>query len=226
MDQKVQTISKPVFTKIFSQARLQPYYGSTVCFDEVLGLYTWNLKISAAFWTVLQTYEVVLRNAVGEALISVYNQNWYESFRFQRTLNDKMKHMLSSAVVDDVKIHGALSSDGVISSSKFAFWQGCFVKNPGQHLWQGNIRKYFPYAPEDVEDTELMIRFHNAANEIRKFRNRIAHCEPVFSQNLERILVLCLTMIGYREPLIVDWLKGVEQVSALIAENPHKTKRV
>lgn len=121
MDQKVQTISKPVFTKIFSQARLQPYYGSTVCFDEVLGLYTWNLKISAAFWTVLQTYEVVLRNAVGEALISVYNQNWYESFRFQRTLNDKMKHMLSSAVVDDVKIHGALSSDGVISSSKFAF---------------------------------------------------------------------------------------------------------
>ena len=59
----------PVIQRHLSEPRLRPYLEA--CGEDLpraVGLYRWNARVAAAFWEVLGHGEVVLRNAIHDAL--------------------------------------------------------------------------------------------------------------------------------------------------------------
>ena len=46
---------------------------------RALELYTWNTKISAAFYGPLQGLEIALRNAIHQQLTRCYSAAWYDN---------------------------------------------------------------------------------------------------------------------------------------------------
>ena len=63
-----------------SPSRIGTYERAVIATGDVsaaaLTLYDWNAQISGAFMTPLHLCEVVMRNAVSEALTTVYGDRW------------------------------------------------------------------------------------------------------------------------------------------------------
>lgn len=66
--------------RALSPARISTYAAATHCHGPddpaALNLYLWNAQVSAAFLTPLHLCEVVLRNAVDDALAAKYGAAW------------------------------------------------------------------------------------------------------------------------------------------------------
>ena len=54
-------------------------------------LYAWNAEVSGAFLAPLHVCEVVVRNAVSDALEALYGPRWPWSATFERSLPDPMQ---------------------------------------------------------------------------------------------------------------------------------------
>ena len=57
--------------------------GNPITSRQALHLYAWNAQVSAALMAPLHICEVVVRNAVSDALEAVYGQNWPRSVGFE-----------------------------------------------------------------------------------------------------------------------------------------------
>ena len=63
-------------------------------------------------------------------------------------------------------------------------------------------------------------RLYSELDKIRKFRNRIAHHEPVFHSNLQEEYDRVRRVISYRSETAANWLDRIENVSELLANRP------
>jgi hypothetical protein len=61
---------------------------------------------------------------------------------------------------------------------------------------------------------------HRDVEQVRRFRNRIAHHEPIFSRNLAEDRDMIARLVRWRRPGAAAWLAGVEQVTRLLASRP------
>lgn len=59
-------------------------------------LYAWNAEVSGAFLAPLHVCEVVVRNAVSDALEALYGPRWPWSATFERSLPDPMGTVANS----------------------------------------------------------------------------------------------------------------------------------
>lgn len=112
----------------FSSPRLQTYenaVGKTLeCSPDALDLYMWNAKVSGAMLTQLHICEVVVRNAVSEALSSVYGPKWPRNTTFVRSLPTTTRPSNYSQKVDLLRTRERFDTTGkVIPELKFVFWQ-------------------------------------------------------------------------------------------------------
>jgi hypothetical protein len=60
--------------------------GNPITSRQALHLYAWNAQVSAALMAPLHICEVVVRNAVSDALEAVYGQDWPRSVGFEQSL--------------------------------------------------------------------------------------------------------------------------------------------
>ncbi|WP_215845050.1 hypothetical protein [Candidatus Pantoea bituminis] len=78
-----------------STARMSTYDLAVVAGGKsALDLYAWNAEISGALLGPLHLCEIVIRNAVSDALTTVYQQNWPWNPSFERSLPQQRKNEL------------------------------------------------------------------------------------------------------------------------------------
>ncbi len=78
-----------------SNARMSTYDLAVVAGGKsALDFYAWNAEISGALLGPLHLCEIVIRNAVSDALITVYQQNWPWNPSFERSLPQQRKNEL------------------------------------------------------------------------------------------------------------------------------------
>lgn len=107
----------------------------------------------------------------------------------------------------------------VIAELKFVFWQKLFTGRNGVRLWEPHIASAFPYAPS-MTAASLRDRVYQDLDVLRRLRNRLAHHEPVFTRNLLDDLTRTLDLIELRNRSTSDWVRAMEDVTAIIAERP------
>lgn len=204
-----------------SATRISTYENAVITTSDsssALKLYAWNAQVSGALLTPLHICEVVIRNAVSDALTSVYGDSWAWQESFVRSLKNKGAY---NPRQDLLKTRDNASTIGkLIPEMKFVFWQKMFISSHDNRLWNRHLMTTFPNLDSTKSIAQLRTDIYNELEEIRTLRNRIAHHEPIFTRNLENDFQKIITLVRFRCNSTADWLLVNQQALVLIRAKP------
>jgi hypothetical protein len=172
---RTQSINKSLEITL-STERLEIYLvEKSTNLDVALTLYEKNTRLSEAFYTPLQCVEVCLRNTIDARLSNVYGADWFLSGK--PPFSEDSLRMIEEAL-EELRKDGQEPSHGqVVAELKFGFWVGLLGPHYDSTLWRKCLYKGF-LAKSGKPRKEVHGRF----NAIRRFRNRVAHHEPIFNR--------------------------------------------
>lgn len=206
-----------------SHARMATYEtaAGTAAADDLsaLRLYAWNAEVSGALLTPLHICEVVMRNAVSDALEAVYGHRWPWSPTFERSLpNTKIGYNPKKDLF--AARNSAPTTGKVIPELKFVFWQKMFTGRYDGRLWDVHLRRVLPHLDPVQPVPTLRHAIYTDLEQIRFLRNRIAHHEPIFNRMLADDFARIIGLVAMRCPITAQWLKENEKATAVIAGRP------
>lgn len=184
-----------------------------------LALYAWNAQVSAAMLAPLHMCEVVIRNAVSEALATVYGPQWPWSHVFEASLPNPRVGFNARRELMRSRAH-QLSTGKVIAELKMVFWQKMFTARFDTRIWNPHLRTVMPYLDQIKTVQDLRRLIHTDLEQLRELRNRIAHHEPIFKRTLVSDFTKIQELIAFRCPTTSAWMVKNQQAQALIATKP------
>ncbi|SGZ09073.1 Abi family protein [Moritella viscosa] len=155
--------------------------------DDMIRVHQWVKACNSALLPLIQTSEVVLRNAINEALKVDFGVKWYNTPQY-----NSYKHEAASKPVIDFKekISSANykcqykpSPDNVIASTDFYTWELIFDEDffnatSSDFLWPHKLDAVFKGVDSSKAKTKKQLNFaRQTIKSIRLVRNRIAHNE-------------------------------------------------
>lgn len=146
--------------------------------EGALQLYAWNARASAALMVPLSIAEVVIRNAVHDALQSVFGEQWPWHPGFARSLPERSRAILFAAR------EGQSSSGKVVAELSFGFWQRMFTGRFDGDLWNSKLHCVMPNMDSALSIQQRRGLIHSRLEHLRLLHNRIAHHEPLLKRNL------------------------------------------
>lgn len=192
---------------------------TTPALPGALALYAWNAQVSAALMAPMHMCEVVIRNAVADAIEAVYGPQWPWAHGFEQSLPSPIQGYSPRRDLFSAR-QGAQTVGKVIPELKFAFWQRLFTSRFDQRLWIPHLRLVLPHLDANKSVAQLRALVYGELEQLRKLRNRIAHHEPVFTRNLADDLAKAHDLIAFRCPVTAGWMMANQQASTLIAAKP------
>jgi len=186
-----------------------------------LRLYLWNAQISGALLVPLHICEIVIRNAVADALEQQYGERWPWSSGFEQSLPATTAGYNARLDLLNARRH-APATGKVIPELKFAFWQRLFTRRHDGRLWNAQLLRILPGLDDDKPVAALRKMLYDELDAVRNLRNRIAHHEPIFSRDLTQELTRINQLVGYRSTVVAKWLQTqhYQQTHALLQAKP------
>lgn len=172
-----------------------------------LNLYLWNAQISGEFLTPLHICEVVIRNAVADAIEQQYGNQWPWSKTFQTSLPSSsfLKVYNPQKNLCDVS-KKQVTVGKVIPKLNFMFWQKMFTKRHDVRLWNKYLLNVMPGCDKAQSIKNLRQSIFQDIDTVRELRNRIAHHEPIFKRDLANDYNTIIRLITYRSQETADWI--------------------
>lgn len=182
------------------------------CPRLALKLYEWNAELSSYFFFPLHIYEVVLRNAISDAIAIRYGQDWPINVVFQNSLNYPDRQTLLKALDGNYRGVGKL-----LPELKFVWFENMLTSRHDGRIWRQYFTYTFPYAPNNLSTAKLRVQLKEACYVIRKFRNRCGHHEPIFNNgSLYEIYPLIAKSVQWRCCHTKQWMDERESVTKLL----------
>jgi hypothetical protein len=214
-----------------------------------VGAYLWNALLSQQFYLLLQNLEVTLRNHIYNACVQssiplfhlheVDVRNRYSSKK--EFHSSKCWKMLCGVNHTLTQQGGRISEGKIIAELNFGFWVELMLANhPSyQHMWRKIFHEVFPLAPNSLFVDQAIKQVGAHIDNIRKFRNRIFHYEPIVKydsllmrQNiLEAISWMSFEMAKISEEFVPRYfmkdgqIKVVEKLSFLYEKTGDKKEQ-
>ena len=208
-----------------SAARLSTYETATGRKGDddssAIALYAWNAKISGALMAPIHFCEVVIRNAVSDALEELYGPAWPWSPGFEQSLQAPRRGYSPRKDLQNARYKFTSPATGkVIPELNFVFWQKMFTKRHDYRLWEPFLHKVLPNLDPSKPIATLRQDIYDEIEQIRKLRNRIAHHEPIFTRDIEDDLLKVINMVQLRCQTSASWLMENQMVEDLIKSKP------
>lgn len=187
--------------------------------DLAARLYAWNTELTTAFWGPVGCLEVFVRNAVHDSLRRGRRDDWWNDpsvrllDRERRAVDDAVRTLNRRGEPDP-------SLDRVVAATSFGLWVGLtdggVPRDPlwsyETTLWQPRIVHAFPGLGH-VRRKQL----HRRLDEVRRFRNRLAHHEPIHEAPVEQIRDDLITIAGFIDPDAAALISGAHRIDAVLA---------
>ncbi|MBK7505432.1 MAG: Abi family protein [Bacteroidetes bacterium] len=199
--------------KLLSQSRLATYYQLFPNDKQIaIEYYQLNTQIAESLYPLLSNLEIVLRNTIHNSFsIHFKNSNWYTLVNYPE-LQDQINIAKSKITASKNQI----TIDKLVSELTFGFWTSLFNKNYAKDYWKP-LMYAFPLLDKQQKHRNL-IAFK--LNNIRKFRNRIFHYEPICND----LNILSINHANILEILqaintdIVLWTKQIDRFDILFKQ--------
>lgn len=213
-----------LITKALSALRLAtfsaaPGFSPTA---DTLEKYSWHALTSAAFFASLHICEVAVRNGVDEALTNTYGPDWPWNPTFERSLPTSTGYHFN-ARKELVRTRSQLpvgTSGKVIAELKFSFWCHMFTSRYQVRVWDLNIGSAFPNIPTSYGPSQARQAIYLKLESLRRFRNRIAHHEPILTEPLHDRRASIHALLKWRCSEVSSWHAMWETASGYIAAKP------
>jgi hypothetical protein len=204
-----------------SVARLSTFEAATVSTGNenyaALNLYAWNARVSAALLAPLHMCEVILRNAVSDALEGVYGMKWPWSRVFEHSLSaPSIGYSPRKDLVDARR--NAASTGKVIPELKFVFWQRMFTERHDVRLWNTHLMRVLPNLDSSKCVGQLRQDIYQEIEQIRRLRNRIAHHEPIFTRELSEDFQRMVALVEFRCGVTAAWMIQNQDATGILRE--------
>jgi len=186
--------------------------------QKTLRLYRYNIKLCQRYYGLLSIFEIVFRNAINDHFKKqLSDSDWLVS----QGANGFLIKYRDTILTEHRKltVSGKYSNDRLLSTLSFGVWtflfsRKCF-RSSGKTLLQ-----IFPAKPFGMNQGNI----YRDLDEIRIFRNRVAHHEPLcfdrngdidltYANKIQDIIRNYLIYLGYEPKLL---LYGVEQPSYVL----------
>jgi len=202
-------------TNIISQERLTKYLtASGYDTQRALDLYGWNIQISEAFFPVLSASEVCLRNTVSARLLVLYGKNWWDDNSFLKQIRNNGKRIVKTAH-DNLKTKGPVTSGGMTAGLNFGFWVKMLLPRHEPVFWS-DLHNSFNDLPATVTYHDLYKR----CDDVREFRNRVFHHEPILERNISQEYSQIMELITWLSPEKASWIKQYSRVMSVLRQKP------
>lgn len=207
--------SSATVLSLFSTPRTRGYL--EVCGGDgaaALELYRWNSLVSGAFWETLGHLEVALRNVLADRLAQRHARlgrpgAWMDSAELDSNARRDIAKARRRARQKGIDA----GEEQVLTELSFGFWRFLLAKRY-TGMWP-DLADGFPGAPDRARTTieQPVIRLH-------QFRNRLAHHERIWTHPLQQRHDDIVTLLGYIDPDLHDWVVGGCRVSAILGQCP------
>lgn len=189
-------------------------------------LYNANIRLAQATHPLLTQFEVVLRNSLNLQLSSYFvdpdwiinQKNGFMNNRSLRFSNYFLKRSVQNSEDKLTQRRIPLTSGKIISEQTFGFWISLFLSHH-YSLIGGQSIQIFVHKPQ----TENRASIYSKLNDIRDFRNRVNHCEPLcFSgTNIDCVKVLSIRselyqLINWIEPDLTPFFESIDNIQSKV----------
>lgn len=183
--------------------------------EGALQLYAWNSRVSAALMVPLSIAEVVIRNAVHDALQATFGERWPWHPGFARSLPERSRTILIDARDRQT------STGKVVAELSFGFWQRMFTGRFDGDLWIPHLQRVMPHMDSTMSIQHRRSLVQNRLEHLRILRNRIAHHEPLLKRNLHTDFELAIGLISWRCQETSQWTMHIEDVQSALNRRPN-----
>lgn len=171
------------FEYYISQTRLNRF--SIACSGSrarTESLYQANLKVAESFYSVLNLFEVFLRNRINAELCKYFeDSDWIvnekNGFMSDKSLEASKYYLRKEVLTAERRLNirkKQITSGLVIAEQSLGFWTSLFNTHHYRIL-SGSIIHCFPNKPTNIQRKHINL----ILDDIREFRNRIYHNEPI-----------------------------------------------
>lgn len=199
--------------RLFSKSRLDTYYRIFPNDQgKAIAYYQLNTQISESLYPLLSNFEIVLRNSIHHSFsIHFKSENWYEQIKYPELI-DQIKVAKSKIALSKKEF----SIDKLVSELTLGFWTALFNKKYAKDFWKPLMHAFPMITKEQKHRNTLAFKLNN----IRKFRNRIFHFEPICNDlNLLEINHKnILETLQWINTNIVQWTKTIDRFDGLLVK--------
>ncbi|KAA0921651.1 hypothetical protein [Rhodococcus sp. ANT_H53B] len=176
--------------------------------------YSWNIEVAGAFWGPLHVLEISMRNAMQQELARKFRRDdWWNvpSISFTKVSNDSLGSAKSKAAGVARKKARPMVAGDVVSTLMFGFWTG--LVGPGGRaqyetkLWNPALTKAFPHYRGSRSG------LHSILDDVREFRNRVAHHEPIIWNDPAAMRSTLLQVAGYIDPSVAKFIDQSDRIN-------------
>lgn len=188
--------------------------------DAACRLYEWGAALSAAAFEAVQYMEVVMRNAMDDAMRAHKNESIARIPWFLLPVCPDVK--TQDRIDRDVaQVRGRLRQidprrevrGQIIAGLSFGFWVH-LVGPKHEDLWRQAMRNAFPNSSGSRKDVSA------ALNALNIFRNKLAHHDSLLSTDVSFRLSQIVDVVSWIDPQAAVWLRAKERVTAVLATRP------
>ncbi|MFA7647850.1 MAG: hypothetical protein WCY15_12850 [Phenylobacterium sp.] len=179
--------------------------------DAALSLYERNARISEAFHRPLQGLEVCLRNHLNDRLAARYGTHWYRTTA--APLTPATIEKLDKAMNDLQRSRLPINQGSVVAELNFGFWVTLLSRPYARSLWPPTFSGIFHEGGRRMSWQTV----HRRMNELRDFRNRVAHHEPIYHLNPAQVHADIIQATAWICPDTAAWILEHSQVPRVLA---------
>ena len=194
--------------------------------QRALELYDWNSQVSGALMRDLGHVEIALRNAYAEVIAQYWAGQATDWTRSATTLFAPLYRIRNGARVDinaqqRAQLQAACDrvrptdpTGKVIAELSFGFWRFLSSSAHEKTVWVRYLYQAYPPGTDRKRDVDRKIATLN------RLRNRVAHHEPLISENLPAEAVKINALGALLNPDLGLYLKATSAVPKLLACRP------
>jgi len=183
--------------------------------EYAFALYLYNARVAKAFWFPLGVAEVTLRNAIDGVLVGKFGAEWHLAADFRnRVLTPDGLATLDKAIE---RAGRNAPRSQVVATLTFDFWSNLFRPEYGD-LWRTSLNICFP----NIDKNTKRLNIQQLVKLINKFRNRVAHHEPILDMNVNDIYSKILDLMSLRCVETAKWVKHYTTLSSVLRSRPRK----
>lgn len=196
--------------KSLSQKRLSTYYNIFPGDKEkAISYYQLNTQTSESLYPLLSFLEVVLRNAIHNSCsVHFKSSDWF----LQCTQPD-LSDQINSAKRKILAANHHISADKIVAELTFGFWTSLFNKQYAKDFWKP-LMYAFPLIEISARHRD---KISYKLNQVRKFRNRIFHYEPICN-DLTALATnhhYILQILNWIDRDILSWTMQIDRFDSL-----------
>jgi hypothetical protein len=224
-------ISLPALERALSPERLAAYRHQDDR-DETDGVarYLWNMALANALQPVLHALEITFRNHIARAAAKLTKKRDYKVVSIPSWLHANPTMLLEHEAEKIKRAKRELGpsptsqTEGhLIAKLDFGFWVALCrdaysdVRGEGPRLWPRALDLAFSKRPKSVTTrAEIFHRFDH----IRKYRNRVAHHEPIWDRTYLDEHEYILESLGWMHPKLADAIREISPAGPTLQAGP------